>query len=178
MIDGYLALMAIIWATPMFFTLLKPQRKTLSLITVALLIVFSLWRIFDKKEFNSGNDTLAVEVLLNTEGLDFDVMTATTCQHLVFDREAVEMQLRGKSEIGDYLLERWETYERWWTKEDPEKQKWIMWDVAIIEALARPELAMKDVFQTPMENTPRKIEAYVSIDVEAMINDFWDTFER
>ena len=40
--------------------------------------------IFDKNEFNSGNDTLAVEVLLNTKELDFNVMTATTCQHLVF----------------------------------------------------------------------------------------------
>ena len=33
---------------------------------------------YDKKEFNSGNDTLAVDVLLNTPGLSFDVMTATS----------------------------------------------------------------------------------------------------
>ena len=131
--------------------------------------------VFDKKEFNSGNDTLAVEVLLNAKGLDFDVMTATTCQHLVFDRAEVEQRLRHTGELGEYLLQRWDTYERWWTKEDPEKKKWIMWDVAIIEALAHPELAVKEAFLTPPENTSRSIEAYTSIEVPEMIDDFWRT---
>ena len=132
---------------------------------------------FDKNEFNSGNDTLAVEVLLNAAGLDFDVMTATTCQHLVFDREEVGEQLKDSGKIGEYLLNRWDTYERWWTREDPEKKKWIMWDVAIIEALARPEMAMKQTFNTPKENTTRLIEAYTSIKVEEMIRDFWQSLE-
>ena len=133
--------------------------------------------IFDKKEFNSGNDTLAVEVLLNTEGLDFDVMTATTCQHLIFDRKTVEQRLKKAGNVGEYLLKRWDTYERWWTQEDPEKTQWIMWDVAIIEALARPNLAMKETFKTPKENTPRLIEAYTSIKVDEMINDYWASMD-
>ncbi len=128
---------------------------------------------YDKKEFNSGNDTLAVEVLLNHPTLDFNVMSATTCQHLVFEKTKVDEQLKGKSAIGDYLVDRWETYERWWTKEDPEKQRWIMWDVAIIEALANPSLAKKTYFKTPPENTPREIEVYTAIDTVAMAAQFW-----
>lgn len=130
---------------------------------------------YDKKEFNSGNDTIAVNVLLDTEGLDFNVMTATTCQHLVFDKTDVDQQLSNKNDLSTYMINRWETFDRWWTTEDPQKEHWIMWDLAIIEALIHPHLAVKETFTTPPENTKRYIKAYTSIQVEAMIKDFWKT---
>ena len=55
---------------------------------------------FDKKEFNSGNDTLAVNILLDTPNLDLTIMSATTSQHLVFEKEIVDQHLKGKSELG------------------------------------------------------------------------------
>ena len=79
---------------------------------------------YNKKEFNSGNDTLAVELLLNTPNLKIDVMTATTSQHLVFTKETVDSYLGGKGGIAKLLVERWETFDRWWTQEDPEKREW------------------------------------------------------
>ena len=132
-------------------------------------------QVFDLKEFNSGNDTLAVQVLLDTEGLDFDVMTATTCQHLVLGKEDVDRHLKGRGGISDYLVDRWESYTRWWTKEDPEKKSWIMWDLAIIEALIHAEWATKKEFDSPSEVSGRVIEAYIDIDVPSMKADFWDT---
>lgn len=132
---------------------------------------------YDKKEFNSGNDTIAINILLNTIGLDFNVMTATTCQHLVFDKTVVAQKLKGKKGIGDYLVNRWENYERWFDKVDLKKEKWIMWDVAIIEALANPHLAVKETFTTPPENTKRYIEAYTTIEVEAMKKKFWEILD-
>jgi len=123
--------------------------------------------VYDLKEFNSGNDTLAVQLLLDTEGLDMDIMTATTCQHLVFEKEEVDHYLKGKGGIADYLVDRWEGYTRWWTKEDPEKKKWIMWDLAIIEALIHPEWAKKKEFAAPSTIPHRSIEAYIDIDVPA-----------
>lgn len=128
---------------------------------------------YNKKEFNSNNDPKAVEVLLNTKNLDFQVMSATTCQYLVFNKTKVDEQLRGKGPLSEYLLNRWETYNRWWTKQDTEKKQWIMWDVAIIEALAHPEWATKQEFDTPKENTQRKIKIHTAIDTEKMENDFW-----
>ena len=133
----------------------------------------TLTQVFDLKEFNSGNDTFAVQVLLDAEGLDFDVMTATTCQHLVLTKEEVDQHLKGKGGISDYLVNRWETYTRWWTQEDPEKQEWIMWDVAIIEALIHPELAEKRPFKAPSNTPSRVIDAYIDIDVSTMIYNFW-----
>ncbi len=133
---------------------------------------------YNKKEFNSGNDPLAVDVLLDTEGLDLTIMTATTSQNLVFKKDKMLDELAGKSELGDFLSGRWLSFERWWTKEDPEKESWIMWDVAIIEALIRPELSKVEYFQTPPENTTRKIKIHTSIDSEAMGKDFWQILSQ
>ncbi|MEM9362036.1 MAG: nucleoside hydrolase [Bacteroidota bacterium] len=132
---------------------------------------------YDKKEFNSGNDTIAVNFLLNHPNLDLSVMTATTSQHLVFRKKEVNKKLKGKGGIADYLVNRWDTYNRWWTQKDPLKKKWIMWDVAIIEALAKPELTTKEVFLTPSENTQRHIKIYTDIDTKKMEADFWQHLE-
>ena len=134
--------------------------------------------MYDKKEFNSGNDPKAVEILLNTEGLDLTIMTATTSQHLVFTKAEVDANLKNRGGVSDYLINRWETYERWWTKEDPEKKSWIMWDVAIIEALARPELSKTETFLTPTENTQRLINIHTEIEVENMKTDFWQSLKK
>ncbi|SHJ19363.1 Inosine-uridine preferring nucleoside hydrolase [Mesonia phycicola] len=133
--------------------------------------------IYNKKEFNSSNDPIAVEVLLNTKNLDFNVMTATTSQHLVFTKNEVDTYLKDKKGVAQYLVNRWETYDRWWTKEDLEKEKWIMWDVAIIEALAQPEWSTIKEFTTPPENTQRKINIHTNIDSEKMNIDFWNTLK-
>lgn len=133
---------------------------------------------YDKKEFNSGNDTLAINLLLDHPSLDLSVMTATTSQHLVFDKKVVDSQLKGKDGINDYLINRWETYDRWWTEEDPEKTKWIMWDVAIIEALAHPEWTTTQTFLAPPENTQRSIKIHTAIDTQKMEADFWEHVER
>lgn len=130
-------------------------------------------KVFDKKEFNSGNDTFAVNLLLNTEGLDFKVMTATTSQHLVFQRNAVEKQLRGKGPVADYLLHRWDTYDRWWTDEDPDKKKWTMWDVALLDAYFHPELATLERRKAPPENGYRDIGVYTSIKQDTMEAGYW-----
>jgi len=135
----------------------------------------TLTQVFDLKEFNSGNDTVAVQVLLDTEALDLDVMTATTCQHLVLTKEEVDHHLKGKGGISDYLVNRWESYTRWWTEDDPEKKSWIMWDVAIIEALIHPELSEKRSFKAPSDVPNRMIDAYIDIDVPAMIDNFWNS---
>ncbi len=134
--------------------------------------------LYDKQEFNSGNDTLAVNFLLDHPTLDMSVMTATTSQHLVFEKRVVNEKLKGKGGINDYLVNRWETYNRWWTEEDPLKNQWIMWDVAIIEALAHPEWTTTQTFLTPPENTRRNIKIHTAIDVQKMEADFWRHVEK
>ena len=127
---------------------------------------------WNKREFNTNNDPNAVNVLLNTANLEFRVMTATTSQHLVFEKTVMDNLLKGKGGIGDYLINRWETYDRFWQATDKEKTKWIMWDVAILEALAYPELAEEKEVATPHDNLNRTIKVYTKIDVPAMKTNF------
>ncbi|MGH1335524.1 MAG: nucleoside hydrolase [Aureispira sp.] len=131
---------------------------------------------YNKKEFNSGNDTLAVNYLLNKKDLDLSIMTATTSLYLQFSKEEVVANLQGKGPFADLLLDRWEAYERWWTTTDPSKMYWTMWDVALIEALAKPTLSTQNTYQTPEENTPRPITIHTAIEVEAMKKDYWAHF--
>lgn len=128
---------------------------------------------YNKKEFNSGNDTLGVNYLLDKKELDFSVMTATTSIHLHFSKKEVQEQLKAHPDLSQLLLNRWNSYKRWWTEVDPEKELWTMWDVALIEALAQPELSTQQTFQTPTENTPRTIQVHTVIDVPKMKQDYW-----
>ena len=69
-------------------------------------VVTNTW---SKREFNTNNDPNAVDVLLNTANLEFRVMTATTSEHLEFEKTVMDELLKGKGGIGDYLIDRWES---------------------------------------------------------------------
>ena len=84
---------------------------------------------YNKKEFNTGNDPIALEILLNSKGLDFNLMSATTSQKLIFLKDEVELNFSNNSTLGSLLINRWKSFNRWWTKEDPDKKKWIMWEI-------------------------------------------------
>lgn len=133
---------------------------------------------WNKREFNTNNDPNALNLLMNTWNLDFHIMTASASQHLVFTKEEVDLHLKGKGGIADYLVERWETYDRFWQKNDKEKKRWIMWDIAIIEALAFPESAKESQFITPHDNLKRNIFAYTEIDVQKMKSQYWAAFKK
>ncbi|MDH3648605.1 MAG: nucleoside hydrolase [Saprospiraceae bacterium] len=135
-------------------------------------------KTWSKREFNTNNDPNAVDVLLNHPTLEFHVMTATASQHLIFEKTIVDQHLKGKAGIADYLVDRWETFHRWWQTSDPEKKRWIMWDVALIMALAYPELASEGTFSTPDDNLKRDIKAYTWIDPEAMSKMFWNLLDE
>jgi len=127
---------------------------------------------WNKREFNTNNDPNSVNVLLNTANLKFRVMTATTSQHLVFEKTKMDALLKNRGGIGDYLIDRWDNYDRFWQATDKEKTKWIMWDVAILVALAYPELAEEKEVTTPHDNLDRPIKVYTKIEVPAMTANF------
>ncbi len=129
-------------------------------------------KTYSKREFNTNNDPNAINLLLNTAGLSFRVMTATTSQHLVFYKKEVDTLLKGKGGIGDYLVKRWEDYDRFWQDKDPEKNEWIMWDIAILQALAYPEWVTEETVTTPHDNLSRDIQVYTKIDVKKAKADY------
>ena len=53
-----------------------------------------------------------------------------------------------------------------------------MWDVALIEAIANPDLAELKSFETPIENVKRNISIYTFIDTLKMKRSFWKHYNR
>ena len=131
---------------------------------------------YNKNEFNTKNDSISTNYLLNFKGLDFRVMPATVSKHLVFSKVNTFKNLK-ENNLSKYLKNRWNTYKRWWTSKDPKQEKWIMWDLAIIESLAHPEWAKMKSFKTPKENIQRNIQIYTSIDTLKMKQDFWRHYQ-
>ncbi len=132
-----------------------------------------LTNLYNKNEFNSRNDPLAINFLLNSSDLDLTIMTATTSQYMIFYRNELNYYLSNNNSLGSYLINRWDSYERWWADEDKEKKQWIMWDVAMIEAVANNNYSEYEFFDTPSENLNRKIKIYTKIDVLNIKNRYW-----
>ena len=132
---------------------------------------------YNKNEFNSRNDPLAIDFLLNSSKLDLSIMTATTSQHLIFERKELDLFLSNNNSLGEYLKNRWDSYNRWWTNVDNEKKKWIMWDVAIIEVIANKNYSQIEIFETPPENIKRKIKIYTNINVLEIKKRFWNKMQ-
>jgi inosine-uridine nucleoside N-ribohydrolase len=125
-------------------------------------------QVWDKNEFNVRNDLNAANILFNTEGLELHVMPINILFDFTFRRDAVMERLAGQGGVWDYLAARWLSH-------SPNSETWIMWDVALIQALLRPELATQGRFATPPENAQRTIHVYTSVDEAAMRADWWST---
>jgi inosine-uridine nucleoside N-ribohydrolase len=123
-------------------------------------------KVWGKNEFNIRNDLNAFDYLLNLEGFDFVVMPAGTALPLQFDREDTYRRLDESDATEKILANRWREH-------FPTNNTWVMWDLALVEAYLRPDLAVLKKVKTPSENRRRKIEAYVDIDEAAMAADFW-----
>jgi purine nucleosidase len=127
--------------------------------------------VWDKDEFNLRNDLNAANFLFNTEGLELHLMPVNILLDFRFQRDEVVRRLSTRGTIWDYLVTRWMTH-------SPAAETWIMWDLALVQAIARPELATQQLVMTPPENRQRQIHVYTAIDRDGMLRDWWDMFEE
>ena len=131
-------------------------------------------QVYDKGEFNTSNDTVALNLLLDNPRLEFTVMTATTSEALQMQRAQLDSLLPPSHRLTRLLKNRWNNFDRWWTDEDPQKLQWTMWDVASLEAWFHPELATLERQPAPAGNLRRDIGVYTSIQPEAMLRAYFD----
>jgi inosine-uridine nucleoside N-ribohydrolase len=127
--------------------------------------------VWDKDEFNARRDLNALNVAFNTEGLELHVMPVNILYDFRFKQKEVLEKFSGKGGIWDYLAARWLSHA-------PQNNEWIMWDLALIEALAHPEWVRKKEVSTPPENKQRLINVYTHIDRDAFLKDWWDVVEK
>ena len=87
---------------------------------------------------------------------------------LVFEQQVTFTNHEKMGELGEYLTKKWNARFK-------EFDTWVMWDLALVEAIVNPEFATRVDVKTPPENTQRKISMYKTIDIEAMKKDYWSS---
>ncbi len=123
-------------------------------------------RVWDKNEFNVRNDLDAMDYLLNREGLETHIMTATTSRSFKFGRVESFDFIKSRGPKWDYLVNRWKEH-------DPKGRERIMWDVALIQAIMNPDMVTEKEVSTPDENVSRRIYAYTWLDEKKMKREYW-----
>lgn len=123
-------------------------------------------KAWNKSEFNVRRDLNAADFLLNQPDLELHVMSATVSQALKFDRDDTFKRHESMGLLGQFLTAEWK-------RKFADSKRWVMWDLALVEAMLRPDLATETLVETPPENTRRKIWMYDSIDATAMTADYW-----
>ncbi|MEO0530946.1 MAG: nucleoside hydrolase [Planctomycetota bacterium] len=122
--------------------------------------------IWNKSSFNVRRDLNAADLLLNTEDLELHIMPANVSEPLKFDRDETFARNEALGPLGEYLSERWRYHAAHHTTR-------TMWDLALVEAVLRPEFAKQRSVTTPLENTRRQVSLYTDIDEAAMQADYW-----
>jgi purine nucleosidase len=125
---------------------------------------------WNKSEFNIRNDLNAFDFLLNNPEVELWVMPVNVALQLKFERKTSQVKLPLNNPWCKMLNERWDCVKA--------GDSWIMWDLALIEAIIRPELATAASFPGPPENTPRQVMVYTNIKAAEMEADFWAWAEQ
>jgi len=118
--------------------------------------------------FNELMDPQATELLLSTR-VEMHIIPSNVSADMVFDYREAEERLKGLHPVCDFLLRRWEDHK------DGGRYSRTLWDVALIEALVRPELAT-EVAITGFDNPD--IWMYKEIDASGMREDFYNMLSR
>lgn len=125
---------------------------------------------WDKNEFNARNDLNALDLLLSNDKLEVIVMPASISADLTFEHEAsVERLDQYTHPSADLLKKRWADVHS--------GESWIMWDLALVEAILHPQWATMETVSAPPENGGRNISVYTAIEADSMREDFWGTLE-
>ena len=127
--------------------------------------------VWDKSEFNVRRDLNAADFLLNQPSLELHVMSATVSGAFKFDRDDTFARHEKMGKLGRYLTGKWKSKFR-------DSKTWVMWDLALVEAMLCPGLATEVQVMTPPENRQRKVWIYDSIDTAAMHKDYWSVAEQ
>ncbi len=113
-------------------------------------------------EFNAHGDLNASASLLKS-GAELHIMPTSSLRDFKWAKADVEAHFKGKGGVPDYLVKRWDEH-------CPNDATRILWDVAVIEAFLRPNLAVEENF----EQDGFSIHVWTSVDVQGMQADYWE----
>ena len=126
--------------------------------------------VWDKNEWNTRNDLDAMDLLLNTSGLNLHIMPATIARDLVLDRSQSLGMFPLRDSLFDHITLSWKAM-------DLKNDSIPMASLALMEAVLHPEMSSQKQVITPPENVQRKVHVYTRIDAEKMKKDLWDALD-
>ena len=122
--------------------------------------------VWNKSSFNIRRDLNAADFLLNQKDLKLTVMPANVARPLTFPRDETFAKHEKLGELGLHLTTKWKA-------RFAKFENWVMWDLALVEALLDPSMAQTRNVTTPPENAQRQVRLFESINVDAMRKDYW-----
>nr|WP_299339171.1 nucleoside hydrolase [Allomuricauda sp.] len=126
-----------------------------------------------RDDFNCLMDPYALDVLLNSD-TEMVIMPLNIAREMEIDFAILQERTQNHF-LGKFLLNRWITHL------DGSRRNRILWDLGLVTAFIRPELATIQEVKTSRDNGNRSLKFYNSIDSRAVYQDFFDTllaFER
>ncbi|WP_375582221.1 nucleoside hydrolase [Cyclobacterium xiamenense] len=128
-------------------------------------------KAWSKNEFNIRNDLNAFDYLMDLEALDFTLMPVEEALPLKFDRDETYANLNDAVPLEKMLADRWR-------EQNPQDKTRVMWDLALVQAYLRPDLAEVISVNAPPENKKFSVKIFVRIDAEAMEKEFYEVLKR
>ncbi|WP_194768597.1 nucleoside hydrolase [Tamlana sp. I1] len=126
--------------------------------------------VWNKNEFNIRRDLNAFDALLNQTDMEMTVMPITPVRPFVFDKtKTLERLYKIDHAVPKLLGDVWTDINA--------GQERIMWDLALILAIQKPELATLEDRPAPPENKRDTLHVYTAIDIKGMHSEFWNTLE-
>ncbi len=127
-------------------------------------------KAWNKNEFNIQRDLNAFDALLNQIDLEMTIMPISTARPFEFNKkETLRKLYEYKHPVTNLLADMWTTI-------NAGNQR-VMWDLALIIAIQKPELATMKDLAAPPENKKDTVHVYTSIEVDKMYNDFWKSLD-
>ena len=128
-------------------------------------------KVWNKNEHNTRNDLDALDILLNSDGLEMHIMPASSSKTLVFGSSEINDLMKSKGPQWDFLIKQW-------NEKFPDKKELIMLDVALIEGILHNDFVKEEQAITPPENKRKPVFTYTWINKEFMGIDYWKTIKK
>lgn len=122
--------------------------------------------VWNKSSFNTRRDLNAADFVLNCRALELFIMPSNVARPLTFSQSSTFVRHKKMGALGRHLTDKWKA-------RFADFPNWIMWDLALVEAILKPQLATTVKVTTPPENEQRLVTLYQSVQVQAMRDDYW-----
>ena len=128
-------------------------------------------RVWNKNEPNIRRDLSAFDLLLDTPGLEMNIMPVSTSGRLIFSKTKIFRLMKEKGGIWQFIASKWQY-------ESTDNDEYIMHKTALVESIINPQFAKSGKVLTPPENYRRYVNIYSYINREQMILSFENAVKK